>query len=435
LKVGDKLVGFDESPDGGCRKLRTSVVERVEPLLKPSYDLSFSDGTQLRASYDHQWLRRARPMGEGSWIATENMRVKGKRSSSVSKCFPVWDELNDYDSGYLAAALDGEGCLAGNSAGNHKELHFSQRDNNMWVEVKRILDANGYDYSQRHLTYSSLSTKGYERLVVGRREQMCRLLGSVRPKRLLEKFNPDSLGSLRSEHITLTEKKDVGVQTVIAVQTSTRTFIAEGIASHNCTIAEAAHAIGAWTVNSGQAGGEALFSDEAITQFYSLCGGYVPGNPSTDNGCVMSTVFADWTQTGITDTKGKLHTLQAYAQLADTSESFLNWGLKNFGSVHLGINCPQSAEDQFSAGQPWSYVQGSPVIGGHAVALQENQAPGEYAVVTWGALQLVEQDFFDHYLEEAWVALSYDWLTIHSNSITGLDVAQLVVDMGLLRTS
>jgi hypothetical protein len=71
-------------------------------------------------------------------------------------------------------------------------------------------------------------------MIRGRAEIM-RLLGSVRPQRLLADFRPSMLGTMQRIGVaTLVEKKFVGMQEVVAITTSTGTFVAEGLASHNC---------------------------------------------------------------------------------------------------------------------------------------------------------------------------------------------------------
>jgi hypothetical protein len=66
---------------------------------------------------------------------------------------------------------------------------------------------------------------------------LARFLGSIRPHRLLGKFTGERFGAFQApEAVRLASRSRCGVQTVCAVQTSTRTFIAEGLASHNCTI-------------------------------------------------------------------------------------------------------------------------------------------------------------------------------------------------------
>lgn len=197
----------------------------------------------------------------------------------------------------------------------------------------------------------------------------------------------------------------------------------------DCCIAGYAHMIGAWTQLTYE--NEVLFSNPAITSYYSLCGGYVVGQPNTDQGCLLSTVLQNSMSTGLVDQKGVAHKIAGYAQLSlanMNNPAYLNWALKNFGSVYVGINCPQSAETQFSNGQPWTYVPGSANAGGHCIALQQ-MVSGEYPYefITWGAAQAATQQFVNMFVEEAWVAVGYDWLR-RGVTITGVNQAALTQD-------
>jgi hypothetical protein len=59
-------------------------------------------------------------------------------------------------------------------------------------------------------------------------------LGRIRPRRLLEKFDPTHLGIMQKESTVAVERIEfLGDQPVVGLGTSTKTFIAEGLASHN----------------------------------------------------------------------------------------------------------------------------------------------------------------------------------------------------------
>lgn len=194
----------------------------------------------------------------------------------------------------------------------------------------------------------------------------------------------------------------------------------------DCTLAGACHSIGAWTQYAQ--GNEAVFSDSIPLQAYESVGGYVPGNSQTDGGCTLQSVLQYWQTTGFDG-----HKIQAFAQLREVNEATLNTALYLFGSVYLGLNLPESAEQQFGQ-QPWTYVKGSQIVGGHCVVLQgfQNNIWGDYTVITWGAVQRVTLPFMRTYCEEAWVALSPDWITANGDTITGLDIQELTADMNLV---
>lgn len=192
----------------------------------------------------------------------------------------------------------------------------------------------------------------------------------------------------------------------------------------DCTCATVGHEIEAWTA---YASAEVSLADSDILALYEAVGGYVPGDPSTDNGCEIQDVLAYWQRTGVAG-----HKIAAYAALGDcTNLTLMKQCLQTFGTVYLGINCPQSAETQFSAGEVWTVVPGSPNAGGHAIPLQrwDEARLGDLEVVTWGSLQRMTMAFAAEYVEEAWVPVSADWVTANGDTITGFNLAQLEADL------
>src|SRR5208337_297977 len=100
--------------------------------------------------------------------------------------------------------------------------------------MKRILADKGFLF---HTTIR-LKEKEYYRdvevLGISKRREVLRLLGQFRPPRLLSKLKLDTLGMIgpvRGD--ALLHKEFIGLADVVSVQTSTHTFVAEGLASHN----------------------------------------------------------------------------------------------------------------------------------------------------------------------------------------------------------
>lgn len=187
----------------------------------------------------------------------------------------------------------------------------------------------------------------------------------------------------------------------------------------DCVPAGTAHAEEVWsTYGSGRT---VLVTDNNVESFYEAAGGYVPGNPSTDQGCVIQDALGVWRKTGIAG-----HRITAFAQLDAWNYARLKTALYLFGSVMLGVNFPASAMDQFNAGKPWDVVPNDGGIeGGHCVILQYAATGENYKVITWGAVQEVTETWLGKYLEEAWVPVSVEWLSAAGVDTDGLDVASL----------
>ena len=78
-------------------------------------------------------------------------------------------------------------------------------------------------------------------VLAGGRASILRFLGTIRPERLLGKMDVSMIGSTGRhdrrqggfDHPHVVSKVFLGEQETVAFQTSTRTFVAEGLASHN----------------------------------------------------------------------------------------------------------------------------------------------------------------------------------------------------------
>lgn len=85
----------------------------------------------------------------------------------------------------------------------------------------------------------------------------------------------------------------------------------------------------------------------------------------------------------------------------------VDWAVKvcvyDFLAVGFGLFLPLSAYTQWGAGQPWSFVPGSPIVGGHAILAIGFDNDYVYCV-TWGKVIPVTWEFFRVYVFEAYVA-------------------------------
>ena len=186
----------------------------------------------------------------------------------------------------------------------------------------------------------------------------------------------------------------------------------------DCTCAAAGHMIEAWSRYG--AGTTVEVTDQDVLTAYEAVGGYVPGDPATDQGAVMQDVLGYWRKTGIGG-----HRILAFAQVDVTNFAEVYAALYLFGTVYIGVNFPASAMQQFDAGQPWSVVaDDGGIIGGHAVNLGQRDGTG-LKVVTWGRVQDLDQAWFGRYCEEAWIVCDQEWITATGGSPEGLDVAAL----------
>jgi len=296
LSAGDALVGFDEFPSGSrARNYRRSVVEEIVSMRLPCFDLAFDDGTEVRCSFDHMWLVEN---GDGQqWQKAESMRVgQGARRSHVVKPLSVWQTDNSRDAGYLAAAFDGEGWLDGEKARAIHKAGFAQKDNEMLAKVRTALVEREVQFRE-HPHASGFSNSQITNLVINTsKANLARFLGSVRPHRLLPKFTADRFGEMQATNkAALVSKVPCGEQEVIAVRTSTGTFMAEGMASHNCTYFVDYDASGVTMITWGQLKRATwLWVDKYATELHALVSkDFLQSTGRTLAGLDLATMEAD----------------------------------------------------------------------------------------------------------------------------------------------
>lgn len=235
VTVGMKLAGFDENrPGKGLHhNFQLSEVEAVEQIMRPCYKLTLSDGTEVTCSSEHRWLVSQSGGGHVCWRPTEDLIPTDK----IFKVTEVWETNNSYQAGYLAGVFDGEACLGiGKGTWN---LSFAQNPGVVLENVKHFLTKLGYQYRIEPIS-GVCNTK--QLVIEGGRAEILRFLGQIRPYRLLTKFDISKLGSIGRhdrksggfEHPHVVKKEFLGNRKVVAMRTSTRTFVAEGLASHNC---------------------------------------------------------------------------------------------------------------------------------------------------------------------------------------------------------
>jgi hypothetical protein len=113
IKVGDELIGVDESHKGTSRgftrKMQRSIVEDTNRIVTMAYKVTLSNGESVTCSGNHKWL----------WIPTHNTYARATHSHWLETtqlepgvvlkylCKP-WETGTDYEHGYLAGVYDGE---------------------------------------------------------------------------------------------------------------------------------------------------------------------------------------------------------------------------------------------------------------------------------------------------------------------------------------
>jgi hypothetical protein len=193
----------------------------------------------------------------------------------------------------------------------------------------------------------------------------------------------------------------------------------------DCTCAAIAHMVMLFTAHTGKI---VVPTDADVIGVYSAVTGYDPsqtdadGNNPTDQGAAITDILNYWQSTGIAG-----HKILGWAKIALTPAA-LRAALYLFGAVDIGFNVPQSAMDQFDAGQAWDVVADDGGIQGrHSVPLFGYGAAG-FDCTTWAKNQKLTDAFGGQYIDEGYAVITEDWI----NAATGL--APNMLNLAALKT-
>jgi hypothetical protein len=175
------------------------------------------------------------------------------------------------------------------------------------------------------------------------------------------------------------------------------------------------------------------FDENTVLGDYGAATGFNPNDPSTDNGTVVHEALDYRRKTGIADTTGTRHLIGAYVSLDPKNWQHLEQAAYIFGAVGIGFEFPASAMDQFHAGEPWDYVAGSSIEGGHYVPVVGSlHAADQASAITWGKRHVFTVAFYEHYNDEAWVYITPEELRSDGTGLHGFDIEKLNGYLGAL---
>jgi hypothetical protein len=140
---------------------------------------------------------------------------------------------------------------------------------------------------------------------------------------------------------------------------------------------------------------------------YTAITGFNENDPSTDQGTDVQAAAAYRQKIGFRDSTATRHKIVAY--LAVNSDD-LPLAAYTLGAAGWGLNVPGSAEDQFDAVQPWTFVPGDPLQGGHYVPIVGQTPSGNLVIITWGRTQEVTKPFYNAYFDEGIGYVSQEFL-------------------------
>lgn len=235
LKTGDSLLAFDENAAEGhrARQYRLGTVEAASPDIAEVAEVTLSNGDKITTTLEHPWLVTQFPSGKGPYVWTETRHLRvGQRAL---KALPVWHFNDTRDAGWLAGFFDGEGSWSHSGTGGPKSspsiLTAAQLPGPTMMRASKYLQKFAFKHS---IGFREDPDRCGHILVNGGFSEHLRFLGSIRPHRLLAKMGTRPLGEVRAcEDVRVESIKFLGRGPIVRLQTSTRTYFAEGYAMHN----------------------------------------------------------------------------------------------------------------------------------------------------------------------------------------------------------
>ncbi len=201
-------------------------------------------------------------------------------------------------------------------------------------------------------------------------------------------------------------------------------YIAEGVGVHNC--AAVLHAQQVWTYNTGTMD---VVTDAEALWMYENWAGYVPGDPSTDQGANEQTILTNWMKGGFPDT-GTIDHLSAFIEIDPRNLNDVRQAIYDCGLVYIGFEVPISLENNDAP--IWKIVPGqSQIVGGHAIVLTGYDAT-TFSLISWGKKYKMTTKFFSKFTDEVYALVDQDWVTSTGSTPLGLSLQTLTDQMKAL---
>lgn len=199
----------------------------------------------------------------------------------------------------------------------------------------------------------------------------------------------------------------------------------------DCVVAGGYHVAG---VETGNAGSAFHATPAQIIADYSKIGGYVPGDPSTDNGADLQTALAYWSQTGFANgTK-----LLGYLSVDPTNKAEVQAACWLFENLYIALELPDTYVNPFPSGNGFVWDVGTPnPQQGHCIMAAGYGTTG-ITIGTWGMIGTLTYAALAALCShsgggELWIMLTPDQLAKGaSKAPNGVDWAGIVADFDSL---
>ena len=198
----------------------------------------------------------------------------------------------------------------------------------------------------------------------------------------------------------------------------------------DCVIAGMAHLVGVMTGNA--TGKPVLYTEKQIVTLYSAIGGYVPGQPNTDQGCDEQTALNYWQQNGAPEGS---HKIAGWIGVNGADPAECRTALWLFENLYFGIELPDAwiNPEPEKSGFVWDVAGDPDPNNGHCVVGVGYDAKG-VTIATWGMTGTITDGAIAKYATqvgsgELYTVVSEDSIIKASGKApAGFDWSQLIAD-------
>lgn len=200
----------------------------------------------------------------------------------------------------------------------------------------------------------------------------------------------------------------------------------------NCVIACMAHLVGVFTGNA-DGGTPVIYTTTDIVNMYSAIGGYVPGDPSTDNGCDEQTALHYWQQNGAPNGE---HQITGFMAVNGADKNEVQTAQWLFENLVFGVELPNEWVNPFPSadGFVWDVAGPPNMEQGHCVGGVGFDEKG-VKISSWGMIGTMTYDAVAKYAVSAnggelYTVLSQDSINKATQKAgSGFDFTQLQADL------
>jgi hypothetical protein len=196
----------------------------------------------------------------------------------------------------------------------------------------------------------------------------------------------------------------------------------------DCTAAACGHALQVFSHNATPP--MVTPTDGQVEALYEATGGYVPGEPNTDNGAVEQVVLQYWLNNPLDSNQ-----LAAFVEIDVKDLADVKRAIWECGVVYIGLTVPAFLQNLEAPGSNWNVSPNADntIIGGHAVAVVGWDARDNFILISWGAVYTMTPSFWLGFVDEAYALANPAWMEKTGRSPAGLSLGKLEALMASMR--